>query len=89
MDVGLCKAMRTFSLDFSDDDKYPKSTTFDLKKISYKVKNRPFRRGSGMKSPVTMHSTGRACDILITQFGRGVEGMGPNNKRSGEVITQN
>lgn len=29
-----------------------------------------------MKSPVTMHSTGRACDILIPQFGRGVEGMG-------------
>lgn len=45
MDDGLCGAMGTFSLDFSDDDKYLKSTTLDPQKISNKIKNRPFRRG--------------------------------------------
>ena len=76
MDSALFEAMETFSLDFSDDDKYLRSTELDPKKILNKIKTVPFRRGSGVKSPVTMQPTSRACDILTAQFGRGLEGMG-------------
>ena len=55
MEDVLSKAMETFSLDLSDDDKYLKSTMLEQKKVLNKIKNTFFRLGPGVKSPITMH----------------------------------
>ena len=76
MDLALCEAMETFSLDFDDSHKYVNSKLLDPVTVLHKIKSGAFRRGAGVKSPVSMHPTSRSCDILTTQFGRGLEGMG-------------